>query len=71
MAYEHTFIHKNGMKQRKLTAMSAIKEKCMECGGWSYKELKLCPATDCALWPFRFGRNPKKGDLTLPKNGAE
>ena len=61
MAYEHTFLHKNGkMKTKKLTGMLAIREKCMECCAWNTAELKKCPAEDCVLHPFRFGRNPQK-----------
>ncbi|MHC4216325.1 MAG: hypothetical protein ACYSWP_23485 [Planctomycetota bacterium] len=60
MAFEHTFIHKNGMKTKKLTGMSAIREKCLECSAWIQKEVRECSCTDCALYPFRFGRYPKK-----------
>lgn len=61
MAVEHTFISKCGLKTKNLTGMSAIREKCLECSAWSFKDVKLCPAKDCALYPFRFGRYPKKG----------
>ena len=60
MAVEHTFICKDGSKTKKLTGMSAIREKCLECSAWSFKEVQSCPVKDCALYPFRFGRYPKK-----------
>jgi hypothetical protein len=60
VAVEHTFISKTGVKQKKLTGMSAIREKCLECSGWSFSEVKNCPCGDCALFPFRFGKYPKK-----------
>jgi hypothetical protein len=61
MAYEHTFINKGGqMKTKVLTGMSAIREKCLECSNWFAPEVKQCPATDCALWPFRMGRYPRE-----------
>ena len=60
MAFEHTFVSKNGMKTKKLTAMSAVREKCLECCAWSYHEVRLCPAKDCVLHPIRFGKYPKK-----------
>ena len=60
MAIEHTFIFKGGTKTKKLTAMSAIREKCLECSAWSQKEIRECNCSDCALWPFRFGKYPKK-----------
>lgn len=60
MAHEHTFVSKDGLKTKTLTGMSAIKEKCMECCCWQYLELKFCPIKTCALYPFRFGKYPKK-----------
>jgi hypothetical protein len=59
MAVEHTFIQLEGTKTKKLTGMSAIREKCLECSCWSQKEVRECPNTDCALFPFRFGKYPK------------
>ena len=59
MACKHTFILKGGCKTKSLTGMSAIREKCLECSNWQCKEVENCPAKDCALYPFRFGRYPK------------
>ena len=36
----------------------AIREKCLECSCGSSNEVKLCTVTGCALYPFRFGKNP-------------
>jgi hypothetical protein len=58
MAIEHTFIYKDGLKQKKLTPMKAIREKCLECSNWSFHEVRLCPVRDCAIWPFRSGHKP-------------
>ena len=60
MAVEHTFICKTGLKTRNLTGIKVIREKCLECSGWSCKEVDYCPAKDCALYPFRFGKYQKK-----------
>jgi len=61
MATEHSFLTKdNKLKTRKLTGMSAIREKCLECSAWSTLEVRECPSKDCALHPFRFGCYPKK-----------
>lgn len=38
--------------------VKAIRAKCLECCCGQQNEVKLCPCTDCALYPFRFGRNP-------------
>ena len=37
--------------------LKSIRQKCLDCNGTA-NEVKLCPCTDCALWPFRFGKNP-------------
>lgn len=49
----------------------AIRAYCLSCIGSSH-EVKLCPIEDCALWPFRFGRNPytKKRELTDEQKAA-
>lgn len=36
----------------------AIREKCLECSCGSANEVRQCVITDCALYPFRFGKNP-------------
>lgn len=42
-----------------MTPIQAIREKCLDCA-YSPREVKLCPCKDCALYPFRFGKNPFK-----------
>ena len=42
----------------KTTPLKAIKKKCFDCSGDSYKEVSLCLVTDCAIYPYRFGKNP-------------
>jgi len=41
-----------------MTKSKAIKLFCFDCAGESTKEVTLCPALDCQLWPFRFGNSP-------------
>lgn len=38
--------------------VKAIREFCLDCCGGVSGEVKLCPATKCTLYPFRFGKNP-------------
>lgn len=38
--------------------LKAIRAKCIDCCCDSPVEVRLCPCTDCALYPFRFGSNP-------------
>lgn len=37
---------------------TAIRAKCVECSGGSLSEVRDCPITKCALWPFRQGEDP-------------
>ena len=37
------------------TLVKAIKENCLECGGGSQSERRLCTVEHCKLWPFRLG----------------
>ena len=49
-----------------------VRKKCIECVCGSAHEVRMCHISDCPLWPFRFGRNPKADDLKVPeydKNG--
>ena len=41
-----------------MTPMRAIRAKCLECSNDNVNEVRECPITDCALYPFRFGKNP-------------
>ena len=44
---------------KKMTPLRAIRAKCLDCVLGSSNEVSLCPMEDsCALWPFRFGKNP-------------
>ena len=38
--------------------VKAIRAKCLECSCGSQEDVKQCPVTQCALYPFRFGKNP-------------
>lgn len=44
---------------KKMTPLRAIRAKCLDCVLGSSNEVSLCPMeSKCALWPFRFGKNP-------------
>lgn len=43
-----------------LTPLKAIRAKCLDCPCGSYVEVKHCPITSCALWPYRLGHRPEK-----------
>ena len=46
--------------------VKAIREFCLVCCGDSAACVKGCTATNCALYPFRLGKNPfrSKRELT-------
>lgn len=46
--------------------VKAIRLKCLDCSGGSSPEVEKCNIKHCALWPFRFGKNPfrTKRDLS-------
>lgn len=43
-----------------MTPLQTIQAKCLDCSGGDTREVKHCPANDCALHPFRRGKKPKK-----------
>jgi hypothetical protein len=40
------------------TPLKSIREKCLDCCGHQYSEVRECHITDCPLWSFRMGKNP-------------
>lgn len=42
------------------TPLRAIRAKCKDCTADHLAEIKDCPITACALYPFRLGRNPNR-----------
>ena len=42
------------------TPIKAIRAKCLDCCCDQREEVKLCPAKDCPLWPYRMGKNPNR-----------
>lgn len=51
------------MKGR-LTRGEAIRQNCLECCGYSAKEVRLCPCKNCPLYPYRLGREDRNGNYT-------
>lgn len=37
---------------------AVMREKCLDCCCGLIVEVRLCPAVDCALWPYRMTSNP-------------
>lgn len=47
-------------KEKWLTPLQVIKKHCLECQGYSYKEVKECDNIKCDKWVYRLGHNPKR-----------
>lgn len=47
-----------GVTYENTTPLRAIRAKCLDCAGGQPKEVRLCPAKLCSLWPFRMKKNP-------------
>ncbi len=41
-----------------MTPLKSIRAKCLDCCCGNMAEVNRCPAENCALHPYRFGRNP-------------
>jgi hypothetical protein len=42
----------------------AIRHKCLDCSGGSPAEVRDCLVRNCALFPFRMGKNPWRAPLS-------
>jgi len=43
-----------------MTALQAIRAKCIDCMCGNMAEVTRCPSTDCPLYPYRDGHNPAR-----------
>ena len=48
---------------KKITPMSAIRAKCIECCCGNAAEVRRCEIADCALHPYRSGHNPERAGI--------
>lgn len=53
---------KNGFKIVDLNRRKAIRERCLNCAGWSYIEVTNCTFTDCHLFPYRSGQGKQNAN---------
>ena len=50
----------NVEEEEMLSPMKAIRAKCLECCAGQPKEVRACECDNCALHPFRLGKNPNR-----------
>ncbi len=51
---------------RRRSPYQAIRTKCVDCSGGSYREVTLCPVVDCPLWAWRLGVHPETAERKYP-----
>ena len=51
-----------------MTALKAIRAKCLDCMCDQQAEVKRCPCMDCPLYPYRMGHNPNRAGLGKTAN---
>lgn len=54
----------NERQERKTTPLKAIRAKCLDCTCGQPREINACQIKDCALYAFRFGKNPYRAART-------
>lgn len=52
-------------ENKTVSPQKAIRQFCLDCCGGSSSEVKSCTAAKCALYPFRFGKNPFRAKREL------
>lgn len=50
-----------------MTALQAIKEKCLDCCCGNVAEVRRCEILKCPLYDFRTGHKPKVVDENKPR----
>lgn len=56
------------LEKLRLNRRAAVRERCLDCSGFSAKEVRECPLADCPLYPFRLPKskqNPKARDKAI------
>lgn len=47
-------------KDKFKSPLKAIREKCLDCSVYQKGEVLNCTVYDCAIYPFRLGKNPNR-----------
>lgn len=45
-----------------LRPLKAIRAKCIDCCGGSAREVRFCEIETCPLFPYRFGKKPRRAE---------
>ena len=52
------------------STLDAIRRKCIDCTAGFAPAISGCEMIDCALWPFRMGKNPFHASAGKPNPNA-
>ena len=55
--------HRDGSKIININRRKAIRERCLNCSAWKYKEVSECRRISCKLFPFRTGTGKQNSQL--------
>lgn len=57
---------------KKIGPVKRIRMKCLDCCAGDNREVRLCPSSDCSLWPYRMGHRPTAAQegQEMPQNPA-
>jgi hypothetical protein len=60
MSIKHRILanKENDILEVSLTPLKAIRWKCLECHNFNPLSVRVCNLKTCALFKYRFGRNP-------------
>ena len=56
LSTKSTFITQHVLQAEPI--LKVIRRKCIDCSADQPAEVRNCPVTACALWPYRMGKNP-------------
>ena len=59
-----------GQKMKTYTPIKSIRQHCLECSCNQKGEVLNCHITDCALYPFRLGKNPNRKRIRIENLGS-
>ena len=51
--------------------VKAIRAYCLQCCCGQVSEVQRCTIEACALYPFRFGKNPYRAHTPMPEHTKE
>ena len=54
---KHNKTIKDIQNGKRISPLTAIRLKCLECNGFQSAEVASCKSDECILWAFKYGKN--------------